>query len=46
MASFHHVWMLQRLAAVVDEATGTTAGRASVTEWLGGFSRGPELLEP
>lgn len=40
-----HVWMLQRLAAVLDEATASDAGRASVAAWLEGFTAGRELLE-
>jgi glutathione S-transferase len=45
MVTPYHVWMLQRLAAVVDEATASDGHRRSVEEWLGGFERGPELLE-
>jgi hypothetical protein len=45
MVTPYHVWMLQRLAAVADAATASAEGRTSVTEWLGGFSRGHELLE-
>ena len=41
----YHVWMLQRLAAVLDEATASDAGAASVGEWLGRFPGGAELLE-
>lgn len=45
MVTPYHVWMLQRLAAVVNDATADAAGRQSVTEWLDGFPRGGELLE-
>ena len=40
-----HVWMLQRLAGVVDEATASDAGRAKVRTWLEQFPNGLELLE-
>jgi len=45
MVAPYHVWMLQRLAGVLDEATATEAGRASVTAWLDQFPNGGELLE-
>ncbi len=41
----YQVWMLQRLAAVLDEATASDDGRASVGAWLEGFPDGPELFE-
>jgi len=41
----YHVWMLQRLAGVLDEATASEAGRSNVTAWLEQFSNGRELLE-
>ncbi len=41
----YHVWMLQRLAVIVEEATASEAGRASVTTWLEQFSNGGQLLE-
>ncbi len=40
-----HVWMLQRLTKVLDEATAATGGRASVDAWLDGFADGRELFE-
>jgi hypothetical protein len=45
MVTPYHVWMLQRLAAVVNDATANAAGRQSVTRWLDDFPRGGELLE-
>jgi len=45
MVTPYHVWMLQRLAGVLDEATANEAGRASVTTWLDQFPNGGELLE-
>jgi hypothetical protein len=45
MVTPYQVWMLQRLAAVLDEATANEAGRASVTSWLDQFQNGSELLE-
>jgi glutathione S-transferase len=45
MVTAVHVWMLQRLAAVIGEATAKPAGRASVEAWLDGFEGGRELLE-
>ena len=45
MVTPYHVWMLQRLAGVLDEATANEAGRASVTAWLDQFPNGGELLE-
>jgi glutathione S-transferase len=45
MVTPYHVWMLQRLAAVVNDATANAAGRQSVTEWLDDFPRGGEILE-
>jgi glutathione S-transferase len=41
----YQVWMLQRLAAVIDEATASNGGRTSVGTWLEGFSGGSELFE-
>jgi hypothetical protein len=40
-----HVWMLQRIARVLDDATSSADGRASIGAWLDGFGCGPELLE-
>jgi hypothetical protein len=40
-----HVWKLQRVAAVLDEALATDAGRERVAAWLEGFPGGCELLE-
>jgi hypothetical protein len=45
MVTPYHVWMLQRLAGVLEEATAGEAGRASVTTWLEQFPKGSELLE-
>ena len=45
MVTPYHLWMLQRVARVVDDATASDAGRASVTRWLERFPRGRELLE-
>ncbi len=45
MVTPYHVWMLQRLARVLDEAITRERGRAAVAEWLTRFPRGPELLE-
>jgi len=45
MVTPYHVWMLQRVAAVLEEATASEAGRASVTTWLDQFPKGGELLE-
>jgi len=45
MVTPYHVWMLQRLAGVLEEATAGEVGRASVTTWLGQFPNGSELLE-
>jgi glutathione S-transferase len=39
-----HVWMLQRVAAALEEAVATDVGRASIESWLAGFPDGPELL--
>jgi hypothetical protein len=41
----YQVWMLQRLARVLDAATASDTGRANVSDWLEGFSNGSELLE-
>lgn len=41
----YQVWMLQRLAAVLDDATANNHGRTSVSTWLEGFKCGPELFE-
>jgi glutathione S-transferase len=41
----YQVWMLQRLARVLDAGTASDAGRASVGTWLEGFTNGFELLE-
>ena len=41
----YHVWMLQRLASVLEEATANAAGRTAVTNWLEQFPNGSELLE-
>ena len=40
-----HVWMLERLARVLGDATASPEGRASVEKWLSAFPRGAELLE-
>ena len=40
-----HVWKLQRVAAALDEAIATDAGRECVATWLEGFPGGCELLE-
>lgn len=45
MVTPYHVWMLQRLAGVVADATASDAGRASVGAWLEQFPNGSELLE-
>lgn len=45
MVTPYHVWMLQRVARVLAEATADEAGRASVTSWLARFPDGGELLE-
>ena len=39
-----HVWKLQRVAAALDEATATDAGRERIESWLAGFENGRELL--
>lgn len=41
----YQVWMLQRLAGVVDECTREETGRAVVSDLLGRFPRGSELLD-
>ena len=41
----YHVWMLQRVAEVLAEATASEAGAASTATWLGQFPNGGELLE-
>lgn len=41
----YHVYMLQRLAGVLDQVTATDAGTASISDWLAQFSGGGELLE-
>ncbi len=41
----YQTWMLQRLLGVLERCTASEAGRAAVTELLGHFARGPELLE-
>ncbi|HEB88645.1 MAG TPA: hypothetical protein ENI85_03660 [Deltaproteobacteria bacterium] len=45
MVTPYHVWMLQRLAVVLDEATKSEAGRTSTTAWLERFPKGARLLE-
>lgn len=45
MVSAYHVWMLQRLAAVIETATASPGGREQVAGWLGGFANGPALLD-
>jgi len=45
MVAPYHVWMLQRLARVLEEATAGATGRASVATWLEQFPNGGELLE-
>lgn len=41
----YQVWMLQRIAKVLDDATANADGRASMGAWLADFPEGPELLE-
>ncbi len=41
----YHLWMLQRLNGVLEEATATETGRECVTKWLQQFPRGEELME-
>jgi glutathione S-transferase len=41
----YHIWMLQRLASVLEDATASSTGRASLTIWLEQFCDGGELLE-
>ena len=41
----YQVWMLQRVAAVLDVALEGDDGRASISAWLENFASGPELLE-
>jgi glutathione S-transferase len=41
----YQVWMLQRLAEALEACCATAAGDARVSELLGQFERGPELLE-
>ena len=41
----YQVWMLQRLAEAMEACCATAAGDARVSELLGQFERGPELLE-
>ena len=41
----HQVWMLQRVADVLRECTGSTDGRAAVGSLLEPFDGGSELLE-
>lgn len=41
----YHLWMLQRLAAILDEATASDGGKASVDAWLGDFLNGRQLFE-
>jgi glutathione S-transferase len=38
------IWMLQRLAAVLDDVMASETGRVSVTAWLDQFPKGSELL--
>jgi len=45
MVTPYHVYRLQRLAAVLDEATADDANRTNVTTWLKQFQGGEELLE-
>jgi len=45
MVNPYHVWMLQRVAEVLTKARSNEEGAARVSDWLEGFSRGPELLE-
>ena len=45
MVTPYHIWMLQRLAAVLETATASDTGRESVAAWLDRFPRGGELLE-
>ncbi len=40
-----HVWMLQRVAAALEEATASDAGSTSIEAWLDGFPNGRELLD-
>lgn len=41
----YQIWMLQRLAAVLDEATAEEPSRSRVSAWLNQFSGGSQLLE-
>jgi glutathione S-transferase len=41
----YHIWMLQRLSGVLEEATAGEARHASVTTWLDQFPNGRQLLE-
>jgi len=41
----YQIWMLQRLLGVLERCTASEAGRAAVSDLLGRFERGPELLE-
>jgi glutathione S-transferase len=45
MVTPYHVYMLQRLAGVLDGMTASEGGRASVSNWLAQFRNGGELLE-
>ena len=45
MVAPYHVYMLQRLVDVLEQATASDAGAASVSDWLAQFTDGSELLE-
>ena len=45
MVSAYQVWMLSRIADVLDECLAGDGGRASLSGWLEEFPRGAELLD-
>jgi glutathione S-transferase len=45
MVTPYHVYMLQRLARIIDQSTASEKGSDSVSTWLGQFHNGLQLLE-
>ena len=41
----YQVWMLQRLAAVFDQAIEQESGHSTMRSWLASFHTGQELFE-
>ncbi len=41
----YHIWMLQRLARVLEAATASAEGRETITAWLAQLPNGSQLLE-